>query len=749
MIFPSHFIAATTAYSTLTDSVPAPYFRKSFTLEQKPDNAELIVCGLGFYELFINGQRITKGKLAPYISAPNDLIYYDVYDLSTQLIIGKNVIGICLGNGMQNCSGGYPWDFDKVRWRGAPKVSLRLEAAFHNADSIVIESDTSFKTSASPIIYDDLRNGEYYDARKETPDWGSADFDDQKWSNAIEAPTPAGDPILCQAEPIVITREIKPVWITAQDDGYLYDFGENCAGVCRLQISGGTVGQTILLYYGECLKDGKLYRRNICFDENDYVQKDIYISKGAETETYTPSFTYHGFQYVFIKGLTSRQATPEALTYLVMNSDLPERGGFICSDETVNMLQSMTRRSTLANFYYFPTDCPQREKNGWTADAALSAEHTLLNFGPENSYREWLHNICKAQNDKGALPGIVPTGGWGFQWGNGPAWDCVLIYLPYYSYVYRGDKTILEENAHAILRYLDYLTTVIREDGLICIGLGDWCPVGRNADQYKSPLEFTDTVISMDICQKAAFIFQVLQKPLQCQFAMDLYQRLRIASRNKLLNLDTMIAAGNCQTSQSMAIFYSLFESGEKKAAFDQLVKMIEQNDCLMDVGVLGARVLFHVLSDFGRSDLALKMIVTPKFPSYGNWVKRGATSLWEDFLPEGGNINSLNHHFWGDISHWFYRHLAGICFNPHGNNLNEVDICPSFVESLQYAEGYHLAPMGKIHVRWERKEQGVLLQVDVPPDMIGYIRLESGYRFEDGSLEKEVAAGEYVLVNS
>lgn len=154
-----------------------------------------------------------------------------------------------------------------------------------------------------------------------------------------------------------------------------------------------------------------------------------------------------------------------------MNSDLKERGGFTCSDPTVNTLQELTRRSDLANFYYFPTDCPQREKNGWTADAALSSEHLLLNLSPETSYREWMRNICKAMDDRGALPGIVPTGGWGFHWGNGPAWDNVLLYLPYFVYLYRGDKTILEESAASILRYLHYLTTRVNEEGLIKIGL--------------------------------------------------------------------------------------------------------------------------------------------------------------------------------------------------------------------------------------------------------------------------------------
>lgn len=212
----------------------------------------------------------------------------------------------------------------------------------------------------------------------------------------------------------------------------------------------------------------------------------MYICKGEGEETYTPSFTYHGFQYVLVTGITPEQATSDLLTYVVMNSDLKERGGFTCSDPTVNTLQELTRRSDLANFYYFPTDCPQREKNGWTADAALSSEHLLLNLSPETSYREWMRNICKAMDDRGALPGIVPTGGWGFHWGNGPAWDNVLLYLPYFVYLYRGDKTILEESAASILRYLHYLTTRVNEEGLIKIGLGDWVSAGPGQRSVQS-----------------------------------------------------------------------------------------------------------------------------------------------------------------------------------------------------------------------------------------------------------------------
>ena len=748
MEFPMNFIAASKDFSTLDNYVPAPYLRKTFILDKILEKAEICICGLGFYDLFINGKKITKGALAPYISAPDDIIYYDSYDVTNLLAEGENVIGVCLGNGMQNCLGGYVWDFDKARWRGAPQMALKLEVLFEKGETFSLESDESFRTTNSPIFFDDLRNGEYYDGRKELPGWTKKGYDDSAWGQAIKAPMPRGEAILCKVDPIIVTYELKPVSVTAQDEGYLYDFGVNLAGLCRLQLS-GIRGQEISLYHGEYLVDGKLNMRTVAFDENDYVQKDIYICKGEEEERYIPSFTYHGFQYVFVKGLTKEQATKDALTYLVMNSDLKEMGNFNCSDETINALQTMTRRSTLANFFYFPTDCPHREKNGWTGDAAISAEHTLLNLNPENSYLEWLRNIRKAQDDRGTIPGIVPTGGWGFNWGNGPAWDAALTYLPYYTYQYRGDKEILKENAHAIFRYLDFLSSVIREDGLINIGLGDWCPAGRNTSDYQAPVEFTDTVISMDICRKAASIFNVLGKLEQESFAKALGDRLYKAARKQLLNLETFTAKSNCQTAQAMAIYYSLFDPSEKPIAVKRLVEMIKQNNDFMDVGILGGRVLFHVLAEYGYTDLAYKMIVTPEFPSYGHWVALGATTLWEDFRLESEAVNSRNHHFWGDISNWFLQHLAGIRYNPQFNNHNEVNIKPHFIKELEFAEGFHVTPAGKIEVIWKRQGDLIQMEITVPHCMIGSIVLDNGYVFENGKNQISVQSGTYVIQRS
>jgi len=742
MQFPKQFIRAGEVFNTFEAHVPAPYFRKTFFLPEAA-MGEILITACGFYELYLNGKRITKGALAPYISNPDDMVYFDRYDVALQA--GENVIAVLLGNGFQNNPGGYNWDFEKGDFRGAPQFALSVCCG----EQVILESDVSFKTAPSPIIFDDYRFGEHYDANLEISGWNTLEFDDSGWCNAIPAPQPRGEARLCEAEPIVVTHEIEPVRIIESEDGsFIYDFGVNCAGVCCLKIK-GEKGQRIELQHGERLIDGKMDIRRIWFlkKQEDYdrdkqiVHKDIYICKGGEEETYTPTFTYHGFQYVTVIGITKAQATKELLTYVVMNSDIKSCGGFKTSHPVVNKLQELTVRSDLANFYYFPTDCPQREKNGWTADAALSAEQMLLNLTVHNSYREWMRNICKAQNDAGALPGIIPTTGWGFHWGNGPAWDSVLVYLPYYAYVYRGDKQVVEECAPAFMRYLHYLTTRKDSRGLIEIGLGDWCHVKTR--RPKAPLVVTDTIMSIDIAEKMAFLFGQLGMTHQQNFALDIVLDFKAAFREHLIDFETMTVAGNCQTSQAMALHYGICNPEEEQTAFARLLKLIREQDGFMDVGVLGGKVLFHVLTRFGYTDLALAIMIRPEYPSYGNWVAQGATSLWEDFMEDPA---SLNHHFWGDISAWFIKALAGICYNPDGTDWNRVDICPHFPEAMDDASAWFDSNCGRIASKWIREADKVLLTLDIPAGIQGQLILKDGWHLENGETTCPAVSGTYVI---
>lgn len=768
-MFSTNFIAATREFSDYGTHVPAPYFRKTFVIKAAVRSARLTVCGLGFYELYVNGRHITKGLLAPYISNPDDILYYDEYDITDLLQRGKNVLGLLLGNGMLNCLGGRVWDFQLATYRSAPKLALSLELEYEDGSKEQFEADESFKKYPSPILFDDLRCGEIYDARLEIDGWNLPGFDDSEWTAAIQAETPRGETRLCIAEPIVTLKKLNPISIKKgnisrfpnchkvlpvyplpeeQQAGYIYDFGENLAGNIRLKIK-GKKGQRVCLQFAELLaEDGGLDMRGMLFQPHLYNHRITYYLKGEGEEEYAPTFTYQGFRYCMVSGITDEQAVPELLTYEVMSSELRTNGNFSCSDEIVNKLVRATYNADISNFYYFPTDCPHREKNGWTADAALSAEQMLFLLTPENSYHEWLNNIRKAQREDGALPGIVPTGGWGFEWGNGPAWDCVLFYLPYYTWVYRNDTDIIRENAGAFMRYLHYISTKRDERGLIHIGLGDWLHIGCTTP--KAPLEVTDTLICMDICHKAKAMFEAVDMYAQANFADCLYKEFRNAGRKELILSDCVSVLGNCQASQAMAIAYNLFDEAEKPAAFQVLLKLIHAQDDHLDTGCLGARVIFHVLSSFDQTELAYKMITRTDYPSYGHWIEHeNCTALFEAFQQKDERPNSKNHHFFGDISSWFLKNLAGIKVNPYKRDANEIEISPDFLDELQYAEGEIGVPAGKVAVTWKREEKNIVLEVDVPSNVTGEIRLKKGYVFSDRCplVVETLKSGRYILV--
>ena len=447
------------------------------------------------------------------------------------------------------------------------------------------------------------------------------------------------------------------------------------------------------------------------------------------------------------EGITEEQANADLLTYLKISS-LPDCAGeFACSDEVINKIQEAAVRSDISNFNYFPTDCPQREKNGWTADASLSAEQMLLNLFPEKCYKEWMRSIYKALNDNGQLPGIIPTGGWGYHWGNGPAWDNVIINLPYFTYIYRGDKEILEELSIPLMRYLNYLFSRLGEDGIMEIGLGDWCPPGVKEDEFKTPLAVTDTILTYDIAVKSAFVYEVLGQQPQRQFALALAERVKTAFREKLLNKETGKIKGGTQTGQAMAIYYGLLTEEEKPKALKLLIKYIDYENGHFYTGVLGGRVLYRVLAENGYVDLAYNMIVRPDYPSYGNWIKRGATTLWEGFYPEGGRVLSLNHHFWGDISAWFYTYLAGIKINPTGRDVTNIDIAPLFPEKLNSVCAHYDTPNGKIAINWERTdENSFILKITAAEKLHGKILLPEGFAFEDGTHKAELKSGEFAI---
>lgn len=713
------FIAASGAYSrgeTGNDfTVRAPLFRREFEYAGG-ETAALTICGLGFYVLYLNGAEITKGKLAPYISNPDDLYYYDSYDLKPYLRQGRNVLGIMLGNGFLNPQVAC-WDFDKAPFRGAPRLALSFEVD----GRVIFEADEQFLWTPSPVTYDDLRYGEHYDARLAIDGWCDPDVAPNGWKKPVSVPAPRGKPRICKADPVRCAKRIRPVAHWRIEQGYLYDFGVNLSGVCRLTVC-GEAGQRIRFQHGETLLEGRsLYIKNLTpyeISDKQNWQTDEYVCRGTgKVETYTPHFTYHGFRYVFIEGVNDRQATDELLTAEVWHSEFSEKSELVTGNKTVNLLQEMTVRSDLSNFVHIVTDCPQREKNGWLGDAALSAEQLLYNFGCEASFEEWLNNLRESQRNDGCIPAICPTGGWGYDLYNGP-WSCsAFIEILYQLYRFTGRKQVLDENLEAAVRLLRYMIGKKNDDGLFSWGLPDWCETLSAAEDLSStPLEVSDTLAVIEIFGKFAVLCDIVGRADLAAFCREETEALRERFRKKYLTAGSLISC-RTQTAQARAIALGIFDESEKEAAFRALLALIKETG-YFKTGVSGARTLFRLLCDNGEQDLALKLMTQSEAPSFRWWIDQGLTTLGESInetypgsslRKDGSRTLSLNHHFWGDISGVFYRYILGINVNPDLDDSEHIVIDPLPFAEISRARGVYRRGGKTLTVEIEKQSDGTL----------------------------------------
>ena len=747
MEFSKKFVSECLEYSTYEKNIPAPLFRKSFILKSKADSAKILICGLGFYELFINGRKITKGHIAPYVSNPDHYTYFDEYDILPYLNIGENVFGVMLGDGFL-VGKTLSWDINKNITNSAPM--LALSTLINCGDECIEFEADDFVCKKGPIIFNDFRSGVFYDARLEEKGWNEVGFVEKDWHVPIVVSRPRGKAKLCSVEPIKIYKEIKPVSIRKGEmeecnfhkihrnttsfeapvpvsGGYIYDFGENNAGIYRLKIKGKR-GQKINLQFAEQVCNGKLSYNNMPFCQDGFAQRDIYYVGSEDEEIFEPMFTFHGYRYIYVEGITEEQATEELLTYLVMSSELNERGTFECSDERANAIYKMGRRSDISNFFYFPLDCPHREKNGWTGDASVSAEHMIMTLSVEKSWREWLNNVRAAQTEEGQLPGIVPTAGWGYKWGNGPAWDSVIFNLPYFAYKYRGDTEIIVENATAMLRYLEYISKKRDERGIVELGLGDWVPVNKECHEYDADLGFTDSVMVLDMCRKASVMFDKVGLSHHRTFADALGKEFLESIRNEYIDWNTYVVKNKCQTSQAMALYYDVFTDEEKHKGFDVLMNIIHEDENKFTCGFLGMRVLFHILAQHGEADLAYDMITRSEFTSYGYWLDKGETTFLEHFFDYDEYFReSKNHHFLGDVVNWFMSNVGGLRVQHN----NYVTINPKFIQKLNWCRTSMKLSGGNIEIEWKRNKDSILLDVRTTGEVNYSLHRENTYEYE------------------
>lgn len=705
------FIAKGKEYNTIQKHINAPFFKRVFDFAFN-GKSKIKIAVVGLYRLFLNGEELNTGKFSPYLSNPDEVVFYDVYDVTGKLKEKNNVLCILLGNGFVNNNDFDIWQNETASYRSAPKFSLELKA---NGKTI-LESDEEFFVIDSPITFDDFRCGERYDANLEIENILTSNSLDG-FHKPITVEPPKGELIKNTAQPIKEYGERKAISIIKTEKGYIYDFGSNDTGIPHLKIN-AEKGQKIELYFAETIDDSGIDFRSISFAKSnlEYVQHDVYKCKDGKQE-YKTSFTWHGFRYAEVRGITDEQATKDALTFIPTHSAIDKVCNFNCDNETINKLVEITLRSDESNFIYYPYDCPQREKNGWTADASLSAEQMLYTFDAYASLKQWLLCIRKAQRKDGALPGIIPTAGWGFQFGNGPAWDSVLIELPYQLYRFYGKDEIIKENAEAIEKYFGYIKTRINACGLIEIGLGDWCQTYTSAEgNYETLVEITDSLTIIDLAGKTAEMFGVIGR--NAEDIKQIGNCLKNSFRQKYIK-DGQLTV-KTQTAFAMCLQLNIFNAEEERKAYETLLSEIKKQNDHFRVGVIGYKYLFDELVKKGNQDLCFKLIAQKDFPSYGYIIDCGATTLWESFdkyehingrlVRKDGveRIPSFNHHFWGGVLAWIYRCIGWL----NVKSADTVEITPTLFKGVNRAEISYNRNGKDIFVKWEKVSENIKLTV-------------------------------------
>ncbi len=680
--------------------LPAPLLRREFTLDSAVRQAWVRICGLGYYELRLNGEKVGNHVLDPVVTQYDQRVRFVSYDVTEQLRSGANAVGVMLGNGWYNCFTADVWHFDKASWRDYPKLWLELTVGTVDGEEVKVCSGPGWKVGDGPIRFDGLRNGETYDAREERAGWDMAGFDDGGWSDAVVVPGPGGRLEEQSSPACQVMETLAPVALTQIRPGVaVYDLGQNIAGWAQLKVVGGAAGGEIVLRYGERLQDnGEVDQSHIgVFVKTGDCQTDRYIMKGEEAEEWEPRFTYHGFQYVQVEGLPGTPVL-DNIRGRVVRTAFDVIGSFTCSNDDVNRLQQATQWAYIGNFVGIPTDCPHREKNGWTGDAQLAAETGLMNYDAASSYRQWLETMADTQRPSGQLPGIVPSSGWGYNWGSGPAWDNAFVLIPWYIYLYTGDVSAIQHHYDGIRRYVDFCGTMAT-DHILEFGLGDWCPVDA---RHMPPAALTSTAYYyVDACLLARFA-ELTGHDQDVTVYQELAARIRAAFNRRFYTGDGIYGNGE-MTALGCALYQGLVADGERSAVVGKLVAAVEATEARVDFGILGAKYVPRALAEHGQAELAYRMITQPEFPGWVNWLRKGATTLWESW----NDVNSRNHIMFGDISAWFYHYLAGVQPDPACPGFKHIHLRPNTVSGLDWVRATYRSPYGVVESNWQRQVDG------------------------------------------
>lgn len=717
---------------------PAPMLRKSFEVKEGLREARLYASAAAYGKWALNGEAASANRLDPGYTHYDKRNLYAVSDVTGLIVPGENVLSAVLGNGFYNQQGRVAtWDFEQARWRDRPRMICELHLLYGDGSREVVTSDGTWKTATGPYVSNNIYSGDTYDARKEIPGWDRPGFDDASWADAVEAADPSPLLVAQHTPAVQVEREIAPVAMQSFGDTvFVYDFGVNMSGVCRLSVE-GEPGTTLSLKHGELLKDnGRVEMGNIDIyfypQPGVEFQTDFYTLRGEGRETFEPDFTYHGFRYVEVKADRPVRLEKDDLTALFLHTAVEPAGSFSCSNELLNKIWAATNQAYLSNLVSIPTDCPQREKNGWTADAHLSVDLGLLNYDGIRFYEKWLDDLVDNQREDGSIAGIIPSSGWGYSDWIGPVWDAVMFIIPEALYNYYGDSRAIEKVYPVCEKYLAYLQNREDEDGLVTYGIGDWVP-------YKTvtPTEFTTPCFYYLDCRTMARFAELTGRD-GTPYARKA-DRIRETINRKYFHPDSATYANGSQAALATALALGIVPEGYEQAVADRLLASVEATDYHLDFGTLGSKYVLRMLARYGYADAAYKMAAQKDAPSWGAWIEKGFTTLAETWLlsPEFRDA-SVNHVFLGDISAWMFNVLAGINFDPAEPGFRHIVFRPHFVEGLDWVKAEYRSVSGPIRSEWKREGKKVVLRVTVPLNTRATL-------YADGR-EIPVGAGEHVF---
>jgi alpha-L-rhamnosidase len=416
---------------------------------------------------------------------------------------------------------------------------------------------------------------------------------------------------------------------------------------------------------------------------------------------------------------------------------VPPAGSFETSSPLVNSIWQATNNAYLSNLFGYPTDCPHREKNGWTGDGHIAIETGLYNFDGITVYEKWLADHRDEQQPNGVLPAIIPTGGWGYHWANGLDWTCTIAIIPWEIYRFYGDSRLLADCYDNIKRYVDHVTCLY-PDGLTDWGLGDWVPV-----KSKTPVEFTSSIyyfVDATILANAAGLFD---KPEDYRKYTALAEKIKKAVNDKYFNTETCIYGDGVQTALSFPLLWGAVPEEYRQKVADNLAKRVMADGKHIDVGLLGSKSILNALSENGYADLAFAVASQQTYPSWGYWISKGATTLYENWKTGAGQDASLNHIMFGEIGAWFYKALGGIGIDRQSPGFKNILLKPQFVKDLDRADTSHESPYGKIISKWERKKGRVFYDAVIPANSTATFHIPAGYKIR----KAELSSGEKLTV--